>query len=150
MPVLTQLERKSLPARALLAVVYALLTLGALTMVYPFLLMVGTSMTSVMDVLEYRVLPRYLTEDAALYQRHVEEKYAGKIATLTERIRRAQQTVQQQEQQASDAKLQTGISVLGTIAGVRRVRPLVLYIVTCADVSKSEAYETQQYLGGKT
>jgi hypothetical protein len=55
------------------------------------------------------------TRDAA--KEALRQKYAGKIATLTERIRRAQQTVQQQEQQASDAKLQTGISVLGTIAG---------------------------------
>jgi len=45
------------------------------------------------------------------------QKFAPKVATLTERIRRAEQTKQVQEQQASDAKLQTGISVLGTIAG---------------------------------
>jgi len=55
------------------------------------------------------------TRDAA--KETLRQKYAGKIATLTERIRRAEQAVQQQEQQASDAKLQTGISVLGTIAG---------------------------------
>jgi len=45
------------------------------------------------------------------------QKFAPKVATLTERIRRAEQAKQVQEQQASDAKLQTGISVLGTIAG---------------------------------
>jgi hypothetical protein len=45
------------------------------------------------------------------------QKYAPKIATLTERIRRAEQQKQVQEQQATEAKLQTGISVLGTIAG---------------------------------
>ena len=55
------------------------------------------------------------TRDAA--KEALRQKYAGKVATLTERIRRAQQAVQQQEQQASDAKLQTGISVLGSIAG---------------------------------
>ena len=45
------------------------------------------------------------------------QKFAPKVATLTERIRRAEQTKQVQEQQASEAKMQTGISVLGTIAG---------------------------------
>jgi Helicase HerA, central domain len=45
------------------------------------------------------------------------QKYAPKAATLTERIRRAEQQKQVQEQQASEAKMQTGISVLGTIAG---------------------------------
>ena len=45
------------------------------------------------------------------------QKFAPKVATLSERIRRAEQTKQVQEQQASEAKMQTGISVLGTIAG---------------------------------
>jgi hypothetical protein len=45
------------------------------------------------------------------------QKFAPKVATLTERIRRAEQAKQVQEQQASEAKVQTGISVLGTIAG---------------------------------
>ena len=45
------------------------------------------------------------------------QKFAPKVATLTERIRRAEQPSPAQEQQASEAKLQTGISVLGTIAG---------------------------------
>ena len=55
------------------------------------------------------------TRDAA--KDALRQKYASKIGTLTERIRRAEQAKQVQEQQASDAKLQTGISVLGTIAG---------------------------------
>jgi hypothetical protein len=45
------------------------------------------------------------------------QKFAPKVATLTERIRRAEQAKEVQEQQASEAKMQTGISVLGTIAG---------------------------------
>jgi hypothetical protein len=55
------------------------------------------------------------TRDAA--KEKLRQKFAPKVATLTERIRRAEQQVQAQQQQASDAKLQTGISVLGTIAG---------------------------------
>jgi hypothetical protein len=55
------------------------------------------------------------TRDAG--KERLRQKYAKQIGTLTERIRRAEQQVQTQAQQASDAKLQTGISVLGTIAG---------------------------------
>ena len=55
------------------------------------------------------------TRDAE--KERLRQKYAKQIGTLTERIRRAEQQVQAQAQQASDAKLQTGISVLGTIAG---------------------------------
>ena len=55
------------------------------------------------------------TRDAA--KDALRKKFAPKIATLSERIRRAEQARQVQEQQASEAKMQTGISVLGTIAG---------------------------------
>src|SRR3954454_22777645 len=82
MPILTPLERRSPAARALVAVVYALLLIGAVTMVYPFLIMVGSSMTSAMDVLEYRVVQRYFTEEAVLFRKHVEEKYGAKIDLL--------------------------------------------------------------------
>src|SRR5690349_18128649 len=51
-------------------------------MVYPFLEMLGSSMTSALDVQEYRVVPRYFTDDAVLFRKHVEEKYGGKIDVL--------------------------------------------------------------------
>src|SRR5262245_1953012 len=82
MPILTPLERKSPAARALLGVVYVLLLAGAVTMVYPFLVMIGSSLTSTMDVQEYRVLPRYFGDEAVLFRKHVEEKYGAKIDLL--------------------------------------------------------------------
>jgi multiple sugar transport system permease protein len=82
MPILTPLERRSPGARGLVAVVYALLLVGAVTMVYPFLIMVGSSMTSTMDVLEYRVVPRFFRNEAVLFRKHVEEKYGEKIERL--------------------------------------------------------------------
>jgi hypothetical protein len=44
-------------------------------------------------------------------------KYAGKLATLQERLRRAQQTADKQAEQAKHAKLQTAISFGSTILG---------------------------------
>src|SRR5207249_11074002 len=82
MPILTPVERKSPAVRALLAGVYFLLALGAVTMVYPFLVMVGSSMTSAVDLQQYRVVPRYFTDDVMLFRKHVAEKYGGKIETL--------------------------------------------------------------------
>src|SRR2546423_11775406 len=82
MPILTPLERRSPAARLLVALVYAALVLGAVTMLYPFLIMLGSSMTSALDVQEYRVLPRYFTDEALLFRKHVEEKYGGKIDLL--------------------------------------------------------------------
>lgn len=82
MPILSPLERKSPAARALLGMVYALLILGAVTMLYPFLVMLGSSMTTAMDVQEYRVVPRYFTDEAVLFRKHIEEKYGAKIDVL--------------------------------------------------------------------
>ncbi|MDQ8162668.1 MAG: DUF87 domain-containing protein [Gemmatimonadota bacterium] len=44
-------------------------------------------------------------------------KYATKFATLQERLRRAEQTVQREQAQASQAKMDTAISVGGAILG---------------------------------
>ncbi len=45
------------------------------------------------------------------------EKYASKIATLQERLRRAQQAVDKQAEQAKQAKFQTALSFGSTILG---------------------------------
>jgi hypothetical protein len=47
----------------------------------------------------------------------VRDRYAGKLATLDDRIRRAQSAVQREEQQASDSKMQAGVSMAATIFG---------------------------------
>lgn len=47
----------------------------------------------------------------------IRQKYASRITALQDRIARAQQSIQREQQQATAAKVQTGISVLTTIAG---------------------------------
>jgi hypothetical protein len=46
------------------------------------------------------------------------QKYAPKAATLAERIRRAEQALSREHEQASESKLQTGFSIGATIVGV--------------------------------
>lgn len=46
------------------------------------------------------------------------QKYAARVASLNEKIRRAEQAIDREQQQASASKLQTGISMLGTMIGV--------------------------------
>jgi Helicase HerA, central domain len=45
----------------------------------------------------------------------VRERYASKLGTLEDRVRRAQAAVERQQQQASESKLQAGVSVAATI-----------------------------------
>ncbi|MFB3892564.1 MAG: carbohydrate ABC transporter permease [Phycisphaerae bacterium] len=84
MPIISTIGRKSASVRLLLAVIYLLLVAGGLTMLYPFLLMMATSITGETDYKEFRVLPLYLTEHEARYTKFLNEKYqvAGEYAAL--------------------------------------------------------------------
>ncbi|HEU0120100.1 MAG TPA: DUF87 domain-containing protein [Bryobacteraceae bacterium] len=45
------------------------------------------------------------------------QKYGPRLAMLEERVRRAQQMVEKQQQEASQAKMQTGLSIASTVLG---------------------------------
>jgi hypothetical protein len=55
----------------------------------------------------------------------VRDRYATKLATLDDRVRRAQTAVAREEQQASDSKLQAGVSMAATIFGAMLGRKAV-------------------------
>ena len=80
MPIISVVGRKQRKIRLLITVLYVILTLGAATMVYPFLLMVSTSFASPVDQNEFRVIPRYLYSNESLYRKYVEAKYNEDIA----------------------------------------------------------------------
>lgn len=75
MPIISVVGRKQRKTRALITALYIVLSLGAVTMVYPFLLMVSTSFASQVDQNEFKVIPRYFYNDAALYRKYVDSKY---------------------------------------------------------------------------
>lgn len=56
----------------LIGVMYALLVAGAVTMVYPFLLMLAGSTKSAVDAADQQVIPEFLTDETALYRKHIE------------------------------------------------------------------------------
>ena len=47
----------------------------------------------------------------------VRDRYGSKLATLDDRVRRAEAAVDQQEQQASESKVQAGVSMAATVFG---------------------------------
>jgi len=75
MPIISVVGRKQRKTRILVAALYVVLTTGALSMVYPFLLMFSTSFTSPVDQNEFKIIPRYIYNDAVLYRKYVESKY---------------------------------------------------------------------------
>ena len=74
--------RKTWKMRALIGALYLVLTLGAVTMVYPFLVMLGASVESQYEKTSYDLVPRYLHSDTALFGKYAEDKYRGDIIQI--------------------------------------------------------------------
>jgi hypothetical protein len=67
---------------------------------------------------DFRVrLDRVAREERDLRTEKMRQKYASKIATLEDRIRRAQQTVEKEQEQASSQTLQSALSIGSTLLG---------------------------------
>lgn len=94
MSLVGKVGRRRPRARFAMLCVYLLLSLGAVTTLYPFLLMVSTGLKGPSDQDDNRILPSYFTKiegkDAlgapdrgSLYQKYLEDKYAGDMAQIS-------------------------------------------------------------------
>jgi hypothetical protein len=72
MPIISQIGRKHPRVRALYLGIYLVLILGAVTMLFPFLVMVAGSTKSAVDLKDLTPVPRFLYDDLALYRKHIE------------------------------------------------------------------------------
>lgn len=82
MPIISPVEARSVRGRLLLTGITVALTIGAVTMVYPFLVMLGGSVTSEMDATDMRVVPKYLYNVNELYRKFLETKYYQNVTDL--------------------------------------------------------------------
>ena len=72
MPIISRIGRRHPKVRALYTGMYAFLLLGAVTMIYPFLLMISGSTKSNVDIKYFDAFPRFLHSDLWLYRKHQE------------------------------------------------------------------------------
>ena len=79
MSIFLKSERKDPKVIFLLIIIYFILSAGALTMVYPFLLMISGSLKGKLDAYEFDVVPKFLVNEEVLFKRYVEHKYNEKI-----------------------------------------------------------------------
>ena len=84
MSIIPKVGRRSLKTRLVIATLYIVLTAGALTMVYPFLLMIGSSLTSGADVNKYQIVPEYFYSTNALFPKYAEDRYAGDVELINQ------------------------------------------------------------------
>ncbi len=75
MPIISVIGRRSWAIRSVIASVYVILCLGALSMIYPLMLMLSGSVKSDTDFAWVSPLPRYLWDDDILWMKYVETKY---------------------------------------------------------------------------
>ena len=74
--------RKAWKVRFLHGAIFVLLTLGALTMVVPFLLMLSGATRTGVDQHGFQLIPEFVRDDAALFRKHIEALYNESPAAL--------------------------------------------------------------------
>jgi multiple sugar transport system permease protein len=75
MPHIAVVGRRAPQTRLLIAAIYIILSLGAVTMVVPFWLMVSSSFTSNVDSKDFTLIPAYFYNDEALFMKQQESAF---------------------------------------------------------------------------
>jgi hypothetical protein len=73
MSIISNVGRKAWTTRTFIAGIYLVLTLGAITVLYPIGLMIGASICGAVDVSEHRLVPRYPHNDEALFLKYIKQ-----------------------------------------------------------------------------
>lgn len=87
MGIILQPEGRNWKTRTVVAAMYVLLLLGAVSMVHPFLVMLSGSLKSRVDQFEFDVIPRFISDDGLLLQKYVEAKCNENSAIFRENYR---------------------------------------------------------------
>ena len=76
MGIISEIGRKNIKVRLLIWCISISLIVGAMTMVYPFALMITGSSKSTVDVSENRLIPSFFTDEKVMYQKSVEALFS--------------------------------------------------------------------------
>ncbi|MBN2829372.1 MAG: hypothetical protein JXR56_03505 [Candidatus Cloacimonetes bacterium] len=74
MPIIGRVGRKTFKVRFLNISIHVILLLGAVTMIYPFLIMVSASFKSNVDSKRFSLIPSYFHDEDMLFRKHVESR----------------------------------------------------------------------------
>ena len=75
MPIISEIGSRSLKVRLVYGTIFLVLSIGAITMVYPLMLMLSGSVKSQADIMKITPWPDYWFNDLALFQKYSESKY---------------------------------------------------------------------------
>lgn len=82
MSIIGKVGQKSLKVKSLNISIHAILIIGALTMIYPFMLMISFSFKSAVDNSSLSLIPEFLYNDEVLYQKYLESRYNEESSRL--------------------------------------------------------------------
>src|SRR5687768_3948702 len=77
MPIISSIGRRNWRVRTVIYGMYTVLVIGAVSMIYPMLLMLSGSVKSDTDHVWISPLPRYLWDDEILWMKYIEAKYGA-------------------------------------------------------------------------
>lgn len=77
MPIISQVGARSLKVRLIYSSIFIILALGAVSMIYPMLLMASQSIQSQVDYPRLSVLPEFLWDDGLLWGKYAQSKYGN-------------------------------------------------------------------------
>lgn len=83
MPLVGKVGRKRARARLAMGVLYAVLSLGAVTTLFPFLVMVSTGFKGPTDQNDNRLVPAYWSDGGELLVKYRDDKYAGNASLMS-------------------------------------------------------------------
>ncbi len=93
MPILSEVARRHPGQRALRALIYALLTLGALAIIYPVLIVLGQTLSNEFDLRDNAIVPYYLRDRNELALKYI-YAFTIKLDLLASRHHRDQWSTQ--------------------------------------------------------
>ena len=82
MPIISAIGARSLKVRLVYGTIYAVLIVGALSMVYPFMLMLAGSTKSEADIVQITPYPQFWFDDEILFQKYVESKHNVNLTSV--------------------------------------------------------------------
>lgn len=82
MPIISRIGRRSPRVIAVYTLIFVLLLAGALSMLYPFMLMITGSFKSQTDLNNIEPWPSFWLDDTVLFQKYVESKYFADLSVL--------------------------------------------------------------------
>ncbi len=75
MSIISEIGRKHIKVRLFIYGIYALLITGAISMIYPFMMMIAGTSKSGVDSPDAELIPKFLVEETAFYRKNVEAFY---------------------------------------------------------------------------